>query len=193
MPAMADRNCRRIGAMKEMVDAANLAWGNFPMLSHGAVKALKHHGEDWQKEGVPQAAGRRPLDRHHVPDRAALRHRSRPAEDPRRAECDGSTRITGTKIFITAGEHDLSETSCTWCWPSCPMRLPGAKGISLFVVPKFKVGKRRHAWASAMRALRLHRTQDGHPRLGHLRDELRRRRGLPDRRSRTRACRPCSP
>ena len=37
-------------AMKEMIDAANLAWGNFPLLSHGATEALMHHGEDWQKE-----------------------------------------------------------------------------------------------------------------------------------------------
>ena len=37
-------------ALKEMIDAANLAWGNYPLLSHGATEALKHHGEDWQKE-----------------------------------------------------------------------------------------------------------------------------------------------
>ncbi|TXH71542.1 MAG: acyl-CoA dehydrogenase, partial [Lysobacteraceae bacterium] len=36
--------------MKEMIDAANLAWGNFPLLSHGATEALLHHGDDWQKE-----------------------------------------------------------------------------------------------------------------------------------------------
>ena len=38
------------GVLTELVDAANLAWGNFPMLSHGAVKALEVYGEDWQKE-----------------------------------------------------------------------------------------------------------------------------------------------
>jgi alkylation response protein AidB-like acyl-CoA dehydrogenase len=42
--------------LKEMIDAANLAWGNFPLLSHGATEALVHHGEAWQQRSVPQAA-----------------------------------------------------------------------------------------------------------------------------------------
>ena len=49
---------------------------------------------------------------------------------------DGSYKITGTKIFISAGEHDLSTTSCIWCWRASNAPA-GTKGISLFIVPKF--------------------------------------------------------
>jgi alkylation response protein AidB-like acyl-CoA dehydrogenase len=115
-------------------------------------KALAAYGEDWQKQVflAPLVAGT--LDRHHVPDRTALRHRPRPAQDPRGTASDGKYSITGTKIFITAGEHDLvPKTSCTWCWPSCRTRRPAAKGISLFVVPKFKVEPATARWANATR------------------------------------------
>jgi alkylation response protein AidB-like acyl-CoA dehydrogenase len=53
-------------------------------------------------------------------------------------QADGSYKITGNKIFISPASTTWPATSCTWCWPACPMR-PGSKGISLFVVPKFKV------------------------------------------------------
>ncbi len=93
-----------------MINAANLAWGNFPLLSHGAIEALKQHGEAWQHDAFlkPLIEGR--WNRHHVPDRAApaaptwglLKTKAEP-------NADGSYAITGTKIFITAGEHDLTD------------------------------------------------------------------------------------
>ena len=55
----------------------------------------------------------------------------------RAAQADGSYRITGTKIFISAGEHDLTENIVHLVLARCPTRPPGIKGISLFVVPKF--------------------------------------------------------
>ena len=96
---------------------------------------------------------------------------------------DGSYAITGTKIFITAGEHDLTDNIVHLVLAKLPDAPPGAKGISLFVVPKFKVA--RDGTMGERNAVRCgsHRTQDGHPGFGHLRDEFRRRRGLPGRRA----------
>jgi alkylation response protein AidB-like acyl-CoA dehydrogenase len=93
--------------------------------------------------GVPDPHRRRQLDRHHVPDRAALRLRPRPAQDPRRtAGRTAPIAISGTKIFITAGEHDLTENIVHLVLARLPDAPPGTKGISLFIVPKFKVGAR---------------------------------------------------
>ena len=163
--------------LKEMIDAANLAWGNFPLLSHGAIEALKQHGEDVAAGSLPQAAGRGPLDRHHVPHRTALRHRPGPAQDPRRSRMPtAAIPITGTKIFITAGEHDLTENIVHLVLAKLPDAPPGAKGISLFIVPKFKVA--RDGGMGERNALRcgVDRAQDGHQGVGDLRDEFRRRR-----------------
>jgi alkylation response protein AidB-like acyl-CoA dehydrogenase len=72
-----------------------------------------------------------------VPDRAALRHRPRPAAHRAEPQADGSYKITGTKIFISAGEHDLSENIVHLVLARMPDAPPGTKGISLFIVPKF--------------------------------------------------------
>ena len=57
-------------------------------------------------------------------------------------QADGTYKITGNKIFISRRRARLRRaTSSTWCWPACPMRRKGSKGISLFVVPKFNVNK----------------------------------------------------
>jgi alkylation response protein AidB-like acyl-CoA dehydrogenase len=78
------------------------------------------------------------LVRHHEPDRAALRHRSRPDQAPRPCpQQDGSYKITGTKIFISAGEHDLTENIVHLVLARIEGAPEGTKGISLFVVPKF--------------------------------------------------------
>ncbi len=93
-----------------MIDAANLAWGNFPLLSHGATEALLHHGEDWQQEAFlkPLVEGRWTgtmclTEPHCGTDLGLLKHHA-PNRKPTAA-----TAITGTKIFITAGEHDLTD------------------------------------------------------------------------------------
>ncbi|MBX3701815.1 MAG: acyl-CoA dehydrogenase C-terminal domain-containing protein [Dokdonella sp.] len=128
-------------ALKEMIDAANLSWGNYPMLSHGAASALEHHGEDWQREVFlrPLVAGRWTgtmclTEPHCGTDLGLLKTRAE-------AAADGSYRITGTKIFITAGEHDFVDNILHLVLARLPDAPAGVKGISLFLVPKFKVGK----------------------------------------------------
>ena len=127
--------------LNEMVNAANLAWGNFPLLSHGAVEALKQHGEAWQQEVFlkPLVDGRWTgtmclTEPHCGTDLGLLKTRAEP-------NADGSYAITGTKIFITAGEHDLTDNIVHLVLAKLPDAPPGAKGISLFVTPKFKVAR----------------------------------------------------
>ena len=99
---------------------------------------------------------------------------------------DGSYKITGTKIFISAGEHDLAENIVHLVLARIEGAPEGVKGISLFIVPKFlptKDGARRRA---QRRFLRLDRREDGHPRQFDLRDELRRRHRLAGGRAQSR-------
>ncbi len=128
-------------ALKEMIDSANLSWGNYPMLSHGASSALEHHGEDWQREVFlkPLVSGRWTgtmclTEPHCGTDLGLLKTRAEPADD-------GSYRISGTKIFITAGEHDFVDNILHLVLARLPDAPAGVKGISLFLVPKFKVGR----------------------------------------------------
>jgi len=127
--------------VEEMIDAANLAWGNFPLLSHGAQSALLHHGEQWQREVFltrlvsAEWTGTMCLTEPHCgTDLGLLRTRAEPATD-------GSYAITGTKIFITAGEHDLTPNIVHLVLARLPDAPAGSKGISLFIVPKFKVAR----------------------------------------------------
>lgn len=127
--------------LNELINAANLAWGNFPLLSHGAVEALKHHGEDWQREVFlkPLVEGRWTgtmclTEPHCGTDLGLLKTRAEP-------NADGSYSITGTKIFITAGEHDLTDNIVHLVLAKLPDAPPGAKGISLFATPKLKVAR----------------------------------------------------
>jgi alkylation response protein AidB-like acyl-CoA dehydrogenase len=126
-------------AMKEMVNAANLAWGNFPLLSHGATEALLHHGEEWQKQAflTPMVEGRWTgtmclTEPHCGTDLGLLKTRAEPHPD-------GYYTITGTKIFITAGEHDMTENIVHLVLARLPDAPAGSKGISMFIVPKIKV------------------------------------------------------
>ena len=127
--------------LEEMINSANLAWGNFPLLSHGAANALQHHGEDWQREVflgklvTGEWTGTMCLTEPHCgTDLGLLKTRAEPA-------ADGAYSITGTKIFITAGEHDLTPNIVHLVLARLPDAPAGSKGISLFVVPKFKVGR----------------------------------------------------
>jgi alkylation response protein AidB-like acyl-CoA dehydrogenase len=129
------------GVLTEMVDSANLAWGNFPMLSHGAVEALARYGEDWQKEVFlkPLVAGTWTgtmclTEPHCGTDLGLLKTKAIPNDD-------GSYAISGTKIFITAGEHDMSGNIVHLVLAKLPGAPAGAKGISLFVTPKFQVSQ----------------------------------------------------
>ncbi|MGY0611949.1 acyl-CoA dehydrogenase C-terminal domain-containing protein [Luteimonas sp. A501] len=127
--------------VSEMINSANLAWGNFPLLSHGAVEALRQHGEDWQREVFLKPllegswTGTMCLTEPHCgTDLGLLRTRAEPVDD-------GAYSITGTKIFITAGEHDFTDNIIHLVLAKLPDAPPGAKGISLFVAPKFKVAR----------------------------------------------------
>ncbi|ATD68190.1 acyl-CoA dehydrogenase [Luteimonas chenhongjianii] len=127
--------------LEEMIDAANLAWSNFPLLSHGAVNALHHHGEDWQKDVFlkPLIAGTWTgtmclTEPQCGTDLGLLKTRAEP-------QADGSYAITGTKIFITAGEHDLTDNIIHLVLARLPDAPEGSRGISLFIVPKMQVGR----------------------------------------------------
>ena len=127
--------------LKEMIDAANLSWGNFPLLSHGATEALLHYGEAWQQEAFlkPLVEGRWTgtmclTEPHCGTDLGLLKTRAEP-------QADGSYAITGTKIFITAGDHDFTDNIVHLVLARLPDAPAGSKGISLFVVPKRRVDR----------------------------------------------------
>jgi alkylation response protein AidB-like acyl-CoA dehydrogenase len=128
-------------AMKEMVNAGNLAWGNFPLLSHGATDALLHHGQEWQKDAFlpPMVAGQWTgtmclTEPHCGSDLGMIKTRAVPNDN-------GSYAISGTKIFITAGEHDMTDNIVHLVLARLPDAPAGSKGISMFIVPKVKVAR----------------------------------------------------
>jgi alkylation response protein AidB-like acyl-CoA dehydrogenase len=131
-----------LGALaKEMIDSANLAWGIYPLLSHGASSALEHHGEAWQQEVFlkPLVEGRWTgtmclTEPQAGSDLGLLKTRAEP-------NADGSYRVSGTKIFISAGEHDFAENIVHLVLARLPDAPAGSRGISMLVVPKFKVGR----------------------------------------------------
>ncbi|MGH8190538.1 MAG: acyl-CoA dehydrogenase C-terminal domain-containing protein [Rhodanobacteraceae bacterium] len=131
-----------VGApVKEMIDSANLAWSTYPLLSHGATEALRVHGSDWQKEVFLKRivsgewTGTMCLTEAHCgTDLGLLKTRAEPNDD-------GSHSITGTKVFITSGEHDFTGNIVHLVLARLPDAPRGVKGISLFIVPKRKVGK----------------------------------------------------
>ncbi len=123
--------------MSEMVGTANWSWGMYPGLSHGCMKTLELHGTDEQRatylsklvEG--RWTGTMCLTEAHCgSDLGMLRTKAEP-------QADGSYKISGTKIFISAGEHDMSENIVHIVLARLPDAPEGTKGISLFVVPKF--------------------------------------------------------
>jgi len=121
----------------EMMNAANQAWTMYPGLSHGAYEALQAHGTDEQKRTyLPKLTsgewtGTMCLTEPHCgTDLGLLRTKAEP-------QVDGTYKITGAKIFISAGEHDLTENIVHLVLARLPDAPPGSKGISLFVVPKF--------------------------------------------------------
>ena len=124
-------------ALQEMFTAANQAFAMYPGLSHGAYEALSRHGsEELKKRYLPKLAdgtwsGTMCLTEPHCgTDLGMLRTKAEP-------QADGSYSITGTKIFISAGEHDLTENIVHLVLARLPDAPGGTKGISLFIVPKF--------------------------------------------------------
>ena len=127
----------------EMMNSANQAWTMYPGLSHGAYAALQAHGSDAQKKTyLPklisgQWTGTMCLTEAHCgTDLGLLRTKAEPIID---GSADGSYRLTGNKIFISAGEHDLAENIVHLVLARLPDAPAGSKGISLFIVPKYLV------------------------------------------------------
>ena len=126
--------------VEEMICGCNLSFGLYPGLSHGAYLALKSHGSKELKDlYLPKLvdgswAGTMCLTESHCgTDLGLLRTKAMP-------QPDGTYRLTGSKIFISAGEHDLTENIIHLVLARMPDAPPGIKGISLFVVPKFLPG-----------------------------------------------------
>ena len=109
-------------------------------------------------------------------DVGALTTRAVPADD-------GTWRITGQKIFITYGEHDLADNIVHLVLARVPDAPPGTKGISCFIVPKFLVDDDGSLGERNAVRVRVDRGQDGDQRQPDLRDGLRGRRRVPDRRA----------
>ena len=123
----------------EMLNSANQAWTMYPGLSHGAYEALHAHGTPEQKAlYLPKLTsgewtGTMCLTEPHCgTDLGLLRTKAEP-------QADGTYKITGAKIFISAGEHDLADNIVHLVLARLPDAPAGSKGISLFIVPKFLV------------------------------------------------------
>jgi alkylation response protein AidB-like acyl-CoA dehydrogenase len=126
-------------AVQEMWQSANMAFGLCPILSQGAIEALTAHGTPEQKKTylpklIPGAwTGTMNLTEPHAgSDVGALKTKAV-------KQSDGSCKITGTKIFITWGDHDAAENIIHLVLARLPDAPPGTRGISLFLVPKFLV------------------------------------------------------
>ena len=130
-------------AFYEMLNSANQAWAMYPGLSHGAYECLRTHGSDAQKAMYLHKltsghwTGTMCLTESHCgTDLGLLRTKAEPVVSD---SADGSYRLTGNKIFISAGEHDLAENILHLVLARLPDAPAGSKGISLFIVPKFIV------------------------------------------------------
>jgi alkylation response protein AidB-like acyl-CoA dehydrogenase len=121
----------------EMLCSANLSFSMYPLLAHGAYSALMAYGSDELKERyLPKLVdgtwgGTMCLTEAHAgTDLGMIRTRAVPAGD-------GAYKLTGSKIFISAGEHDLTENIVHLVLAKLPDAPPGTKGISMFIVPKY--------------------------------------------------------
>ncbi|MGI3899768.1 MAG: acyl-CoA dehydrogenase C-terminal domain-containing protein [Janthinobacterium lividum] len=122
--------------VEEMICAANLSFSLYPGLTHGAVKALESHGSAALKSMFLQKmtegtwAGAMALTEAHCgTDLGLMRTRAVPDDS-------GTYRISGSKIFISAGDHDLTENIVHLVLARLPDGPAGIKGISMFLVPK---------------------------------------------------------
>ncbi|MDX1636220.1 MAG: acyl-CoA dehydrogenase C-terminal domain-containing protein, partial [Marinobacter sp.] len=128
-----------VAQVEEMNQAANMAFGLCSMLTAGACLALHAHGSDELKRRyLPKMydgswSGAMDLTEPHAgTDLGIIRSKAEPQDD-------GSYRVSGTKMFITWGEHDMAENIIHLVLAKLPDAPPGPKGISLFLVPKFLV------------------------------------------------------
>jgi alkylation response protein AidB-like acyl-CoA dehydrogenase len=140
----------------EMLNSSNQAWTMYPGLSHGAYECLYAHGTEEQKAlYLPKLVsgewtGTMCLTEAQCgTDLGLLRSKAEP-------QADGSYKITGSKIFISAGEHDMAANILHLVLARLPDAPEGTKGISLFIVPKFlpdadgKLGARNPIFCGAL-------------------------------------------
>lgn len=133
------------GVLYEWLSAANHGWTMAPGLLHGAYECLRHHGSDALKSAwLPQVASGEWLatmcltEPHAGSDLGLATTRAVP-------QADGSHRVSGTKIFISGGEHDLTDNIVHLVLARQPDAPGGPKGLSLFLVPKLLPGGERNA------------------------------------------------
>ena len=127
--------------LSEMNGTANWSWAMYPGLSHGAMNTLAAHGTPEQKQAYltrlvsGEWTGTMCLTESHCgTDLGLLKTRAEPNED-------GSFAITGQKIFISAGEHDMAENIVHIVLARLVGAPAGTRGISLFIVPKFTINE----------------------------------------------------
>lgn len=125
--------------LSEMTSTANWAWGMYPGLSHGAKNTLSEYGTEDQKQTYlgplisGQWTGTMCLTEPQCgTDLGLLKTKAE-------LNADGSYRLNGTKIFISAGDHDMAENIIHIVIARLPDSPPGTKGISLFAVPKLNI------------------------------------------------------
>jgi acyl-CoA dehydrogenase len=124
-------------AIQELLTTSNMAFSLCPLLTQGAIDALEHHGDDDMKSMylpkmlTGQWSGTMNLSEPQAgSDVGAVATKAEPVGD-------GSYRITGQKIWITFGEHDMAENIIHLVLARTPGAPPGTKGITMFLVPKF--------------------------------------------------------
>jgi alkylation response protein AidB-like acyl-CoA dehydrogenase len=146
--------------LTEMWNSACMGWALCPLLNSGAVELLKTHGSREQRRLylAKLVSGEWPgtmnlTEPQAGSDLGALRTRAEPAADARWGE---HYRITGQKIFITYGDHDLSDNIIHMVLARLPGAPSGSRGISLFLVPKFLLDADGHPGErNDVRTLRL--------------------------------------
>lgn len=127
--------------VSEFMATANWAWNMYPMLSHGALETVSHHGTPEQKSQylsrliTGEWTGTMCLTEPQCgTDLGLVRTKAEPNDD-------GFYTITGSKIFISCGEHDIAENIVHIVLARLPDAPKGTKGISLFIVPKVNVNE----------------------------------------------------
>jgi len=146
-----------VGAViSETLNAANLAFSLCPLLTDGVIEALRAVGsEAQQKTYIPPMVEGRWTGTMNLTEPQAGSDLALVTSRAVRQE-DGTYRISGQKIFITYGEHDLAENIVHLVLARTPDAPPGVKGISLFIVPKFlpnadgTPGKRNDVWCASL-------------------------------------------
>ncbi len=130
--------------LEDLMCCANMAWTMYPGLSRGVIGALEAHGSAELKEAFlakllsGEWTGTMCLTEPHAGSDVGL------ARTRAEASADGTYRISGTKIFISAGEHDMAENIVHLVLARMPDAPEGTKGISMFVVPKFDLDGTRN-------------------------------------------------